>query len=82
MSDLKKIYKTLQKDPFPNEMRIVMGEQELVFAKKTWTIDGEQRGLRYGENPDQPAALYALAGGGWNWTASVSAPRAPNSFRT
>ncbi len=64
MSDLKKIYKTLQKDPFPNEMRIVMGEQELVFAKKTWTIDGEQRGLRYGENPDQPAALYALAGGG------------------
>ncbi len=64
MSDLKKIYKTLQKDPFPPEMRLILGEQELRFAKKTWTIDGEQRGLRYGENPDQPAALYTLVGGG------------------
>lgn len=64
MSDLKKIYKTLQKDPFPQDMRILLGDQELRFAKKTWTIDGEERGLRYGENPDQPAALYTLVGGG------------------
>jgi len=64
MSDLKKIYKTLQKDPFPEEMRIILGGQELQFVKKTWVIDGEQRGLRYGENPDQPAALYTLDKGG------------------
>lgn len=64
MSDLKKMYKTLQKDPFPAEMSIRLGDQELRFAKRTWTIDGEERGVRYGENPDQPAALYELKSGG------------------
>ncbi len=63
MSDLKKIYKTLQKDPFPEDMRIILGDRELRFEKRTWTIDGERRGLRYGENPDQPAALYTLVQG-------------------
>jgi len=64
MSDLKNMYKTLQKDHFPAQCKIVLGEQELLFSKRGWTIDGEERGLRYGENPDQPAALYELTGGG------------------
>jgi len=64
MSDLKKMYKTLQKDPFPATMTLRLGDQELVLSKRTWTIDGEERGVRYGENPDQPAALYELTGGG------------------
>ncbi len=63
MSDLKKMYTTIQEDPFPAEMTITLGGQTLVFAKRTWTIDGEAKGLRYGENPDQPAALYQLAKG-------------------
>ncbi|TVQ97613.1 MAG: IMP cyclohydrolase [Desulfovibrionales bacterium] len=63
MSDLKTIYRTLSSDPFPQSMTITLGDQELHFAKRTWRIDGEERGLRYGENPDQPAALYALAQG-------------------
>ena len=63
MSDLKKIYKTLQKDPFPEDMRIILGDQEMRFSKRTWTIDNELKGLRYGENPDQPAALYTLVDG-------------------
>lgn len=64
MGDLKKMYKTLQQDPFPEDMTINMGGQELSFRKRTWEIDGENRGLRYGENPDQPAALYELVSGG------------------
>ncbi|MDQ7830208.1 MAG: IMP cyclohydrolase [Desulfovibrionaceae bacterium] len=63
MSDLKKMYSTLAEDPFPADMTLRLGDTELRFAKKTWTIDGAQKGLRYGENPDQPAALYELAAG-------------------
>jgi phosphoribosylaminoimidazolecarboxamide formyltransferase/IMP cyclohydrolase len=63
MSDLKKMYHTLQQDPFPADMKLTLGGQELVFRKRTWEIDGETKGLRYGENPDQPAALYELAQG-------------------
>ena len=58
MSDLKKMYTTLQEDPFPADLKLTVGEQEIVFKKRTWTIEGEEKGLRYGENPDQPAALY------------------------
>ena len=64
MSDLKKMYKTLLHDPFPADVSLRVGDQELTFTKRNWTIDGEQKGLRYGENPDQPAALYELTAGG------------------
>ncbi|MEF2145384.1 MAG: IMP cyclohydrolase [Desulfovibrionaceae bacterium] len=64
MSDLKDMYKTLQQDPFPSEMTIRLGDKEMVFRKRTWVLDGETRGLRYGENPDQPAALYEPVSGG------------------
>ncbi|MFW5717372.1 MAG: IMP cyclohydrolase [Spirochaetota bacterium] len=37
--------------------------QTLVYEKATWTIGDEDRGLRYGENPDQQAALYQLVNG-------------------
>ena len=63
MSDLKNMYKTILGDPFPSEMKVQLGDQELVYRKRTWEIDGEEKGLRYGENPDQPAAVYALAEG-------------------
>jgi phosphoribosylaminoimidazolecarboxamide formyltransferase/IMP cyclohydrolase len=63
MSDLKKMYSTLSDDPFPGDLTLRLGDAELRFAKKTWTIDGAEKGLRYGENPDQPAALYELAAG-------------------
>jgi phosphoribosylaminoimidazolecarboxamide formyltransferase/IMP cyclohydrolase len=64
MSDLKKMYSTLQRDPFPGDLTLSLGGQTLVFRKRTWEIGGESLGLRYGENPDQPAALYELAEGG------------------
>jgi phosphoribosylaminoimidazolecarboxamide formyltransferase/IMP cyclohydrolase len=60
MSDLKKMYHTLNRDSFPADLTLTVGEQTIRFAKKTWNIGGEEKGLRYGENPDQPAALYEV----------------------
>lgn len=68
MADLKKMYTTILGDHFPMEMKITFGDQELKYRKKTWKIvaeDGsvDERGVRYGENPDQEAALYELTNG-------------------
>jgi len=60
--DLKKAYRTFAKEDFPERMEIAFVEggerRTLVFEKVTWEIGGERKGLRYGENPGQPAALY------------------------
>ncbi len=68
MSDLKKMYSTILGDSFPMDMTISFGDQKLVYRKRTWGIkleDGsvDERGIRYGENPDQEAALYELVNG-------------------
>lgn len=63
MSDLKSMYSAINKDAFPETMTIILGNERLIYEKRTWTLDGEEKGLRYGENPDQPAALYALKEG-------------------
>ena len=68
MSDIKKKYTTILGDSFPLDMTISFGDQKLVYRKRTWKIkmeDGsvDERGLRYGENPDQEAALYELVNG-------------------
>ena len=69
MADMKEMYKKIIGDHFPSEMKISFGDQELVYKKRTWTIENqstgelEERGLRYGENPDQEAALYQLVNG-------------------
>lgn len=68
MADLKKMYTTILGDSFPMDMKISFGDQTLVYKKKTWGIpmdDGsvDERGVRYGENPDQEAALYELVNG-------------------
>ncbi|MFP5213152.1 MAG: IMP cyclohydrolase [Acidobacteriota bacterium] len=66
--DLKKMYRTVMEDHFPDSMRISFGDQELVYRKRSWKFPdskGEliEKGLRYGENPGQEAALYELVGG-------------------
>ncbi|TBV83209.1 MAG: IMP cyclohydrolase [Desulfobulbaceae bacterium] len=68
MTDLKKMYTTILGDHFPLDMTISFGEQTLIYRKRSWKLtqdDGsvEERGIRYGENPDQEAALYELVGG-------------------
>ena len=65
--DLKKIYRTIMEDHFPPEMEISFSDhnqrQTLLYEKVTWTIDNICKGLRYGENPGQEAALYRLING-------------------
>ena len=65
--DLKAAYKTIMDDHFPPTMEIsfVDGKerQTLVFEKASWLIDNVEKGLRYGENPGQEAALYRLTNG-------------------
>ncbi len=65
--DLKKMYRTIVEDHFPPQMEIsfVDGDQRqtLFYEKVLWTIDQIQKGLRYGENPGQEAALYKLVNG-------------------
>ena len=68
-NDLKKMYKTVMDDSFPPEITISFGGQTLVYKKRTWKIPDEksgeliEKGLRYGENPGQEAALYELVNG-------------------
>jgi len=65
--DLKKAYHTIMDDHFPDRMEIsfVFGAQRstLIYEKVAWVIDGVRKGLRYGENPGQEAALYKLING-------------------
>ncbi|HSW63571.1 MAG TPA: hypothetical protein VLH56_09725 [Dissulfurispiraceae bacterium] len=69
MSDLKKMYKTIMDDHFPEAMTVQFGDQTLIYRKRTWKIPEEktgdivEKGLRYGENPDQEAAMYELVNG-------------------
>lgn len=65
--DLKAAYKTVMDDHFTPQMEIsfIDGDkrQTLVYEKVSWTIDGINKGLRYGENPGQEAAMYRLLNG-------------------
>ncbi len=66
-ADLKQMYKTIMDDHFPSQMEISFIEggirQTLVYEKVSWIIDNVRKGLRYGENPGQEAALYKLING-------------------
>ncbi|MFO7665122.1 MAG: IMP cyclohydrolase [Desulfobacterales bacterium] len=65
--DLRKMYKTVMDDHFPPAMEISFVDggkrQTLFYEKVVWTIDDVIKGLRYGENPGQEAALYKLTNG-------------------
>jgi phosphoribosylaminoimidazolecarboxamide formyltransferase/IMP cyclohydrolase len=69
---LQDIYRTIVDEGFPPGITVSFdfeeGSQKMHFEKVTWTVDipGEglvRRGLRYGENPGQQAALYRLVSG-------------------
>ncbi len=65
--DLKKAYRTIMDDHFPPQMEVsfIDGAKRttLCYEKASWVIDGVEKGLRYGENPGQEAALYKLTNG-------------------
>lgn len=63
----REMYREINQDDFPENLEVSFDSrgkrQTLCYRKVTWEVEGERRGLRYGENPDQQAALYALAEG-------------------
>ncbi len=67
--DLKKMYRTVMDDHFPPQITISFGDQKLIYRKRVWKIADEssgeliEKGLRYGENPGQEAAIYELING-------------------
>lgn len=63
MKELRQIYHKIIKDNFPEEIKISFNNQTLIYRKRMWQVDKEKMGLRYGENPNQEAALYELVNG-------------------
>ncbi len=65
--DLKKMYRTIVDENFPPQMEVSFIDggkrQTLLYDKVLWTVGDVQKGLRYGENPGQEAALYKLVNG-------------------
>ncbi len=67
--ELKQKYKTVMDDDFPETIEIKIGTSTLIYKKRTWKIYDDnqgilvEKGLRYGENPGQQAALYELVNG-------------------
>ena len=69
---IRKIYRTAQKEDYPESVKLEMNGKTIEYSKVHWRINGEDRGLRYGTNPHQKAALYrpthSVAGiGGVEW---------------
>jgi len=56
--EIRRIYRTALKEDFPRVLRIELGGKLFEYSKVHWTIGSEDRGLRYGTNPHQKAALY------------------------
>ena len=63
MKNYRKTYKEMSKEDFPDSMSIIFGNQRINYRKKKWGFKGELRGLRYGDNPEQSAAMYELVEG-------------------
>ena len=66
--DFKSAYKTIMDDHFSPRLELSFIDeagrrQTLVYEKAAWLIEGVRKGLRYGENPGQEAALYRLVQG-------------------
>jgi phosphoribosylaminoimidazolecarboxamide formyltransferase/IMP cyclohydrolase len=56
--EIRRIYRTALKEDFPQVLRLDLGGKVFEYSKVHWTIGEESRGLRYGTNPHQKAALY------------------------
>jgi phosphoribosylaminoimidazolecarboxamide formyltransferase / IMP cyclohydrolase len=46
MQDIKKMYRTIMDDHFPEEMKISFGNQNLIYRKRAWKIfDADMGGV-------------------------------------
>jgi phosphoribosylaminoimidazolecarboxamide formyltransferase/IMP cyclohydrolase len=66
-NEFRAAYSEIMEDHFPERMEISFigeaGRQVLVYEKVKWVVEGKKKGLRYGENPGQEAALFRLING-------------------
>lgn len=70
--EIRKIYRTAREEEFPGTLSITLGDRVFEYSKVQWSVEGRLRGLRYGTNPHQKAALYRPKGsrsgiGGVEW---------------
>jgi phosphoribosylaminoimidazolecarboxamide formyltransferase/IMP cyclohydrolase len=81
MTSIRKAYKKpFSRTRFPPESCWKIGGQRLHFSKRTWELSDtngtlRREGLRYGDNPDQPAAFYSWDPGNWPFGDWVALPR-------
>ncbi len=60
--EIRKIYRTAREEEFPAELTLTLGGHSYEYEKAQWTVENKVRGLRYGTNPHQKAALYKPKG--------------------
>jgi phosphoribosylaminoimidazolecarboxamide formyltransferase/IMP cyclohydrolase len=54
----RRIYRTARDEDLPLSLKLTIGDRAFEYAKVEWRVEGRMRGLRYGTNPHQKAALY------------------------
>ena len=56
--EIRRIYRTARDEDLPETFKLTIGDKVYDYSKVQWKIEGKMRGLRYGTNPHQQAALY------------------------
>jgi len=60
--EIRRIYRKAVEEDFPDTITLTLGARKHQYNKVQWTVKDEKRGLRYGTNPHQRAALYKPQG--------------------
>ena len=56
--EIRRIYRTARDEDLPLSLKLMIGDKMFEYSKVQWRVEGRMRGLRYGTNPHQKAALY------------------------
>ncbi len=56
--EIRRIYRTARDEDLPLSLKLTIGDRVFEYSKVQWRVEGRMRGLRYGTNPHQKAALY------------------------
>lgn len=56
--EIRRIYRTARDEYLPPTLKLEIGDRMFEYSKVQWNVGGRLRGLRYGTNPHQKAALY------------------------
>ncbi len=56
--EIRRIYRKAVDEEFPETLALSLGNRTFEYVKVQWTVGDRRRGLRYGTNPHQKAALY------------------------